>query len=244
MVIGELDYYTSMCCVFPTFQQPKLERINIHKAPGPDCLPNWFLRDFAFALCDPLCCIFNSSLSEGIVSAVWKQANVVAVPKTRPPKSIETDLRPISLTPTLSKVFESLVGRWVLNAIGENFDKKQFGALKGRSTTHALVDMMHMWHKAIDEQHSVKIVFVDYAKAFDNVDHKLVMTKLAELGVPQILTRWLHSFMSHRQQRVKIGKVVSEWASPNGGMPQGTWLGVYIFLTLINDLKYQSTQVC
>ena len=63
------------------------------------------------------------------------------------------------------------------------------------------------------------------------------MTKLAELGVPQILTRWLHSFMSHRQQRVKIGKVVSEWASPNGGMPQGTWLGVYIFLTLINDLK-------
>ena len=58
-----------------------------------------------------------------------------------------------------------------------------------------------------------------------------------DLGVPQVLIRWLHSFMSNRQQRVKIGEVVSEWASPNGGMPQGTWLGVYIFLTLINDLK-------
>ena len=64
-----------------------------------------------------------------------------------------------------------------------------------------------------------------------------MLSKLAELGVPQLLVRWLHSFLSNRQQRVKIGEVVSEWLSPNGGMPQGTWLGVYIFLTLINDLK-------
>ena len=75
----------------------RLEHIKIRKAPGPDNLPNWFLRDFAFALCDPLCFIFNSSLREGVVPAVWKQANIIAVPKTKPPKSVEQDLRPISL---------------------------------------------------------------------------------------------------------------------------------------------------
>jgi len=229
---GELDYTISPEDVFR-----KLERINIRKAPGPDCLPNWFLRDFAFALCDPLCAIFNSSIAEGVVPAIWKQANITAVPKTRPPRLIESDLRPISLTPTLSKVFESLVGKWILEVLNEKFDKKQYGALKGRSTTHALTDMLHTWHKALDEEQSVKIVFVDYAKAFDHVDHETIMSKLVDLGVPQVLIRWLHSFMSNRQQRVKIGEIVSEWASPNGGMPQGTWFGVYIFLTLINDLK-------
>jgi len=102
----------------------KLERINIRKAPGPDNLPNWFLRDFGFALCDPLAWIFNSSIKEGIVPSIWKRANVVAIPKIKPPKSIEQDLRPISLTPTISKIFESIVGKWMLDAIGDKFDKK------------------------------------------------------------------------------------------------------------------------
>ena len=168
---------------------------------------------------------------------VWKQANIVAIPKSKPPKLIEQDLRPISLTPTLSKIFESLIGRWMLEKIGDKFDKNQFGALKGRSTTHALVDIVHKWHKAVDDKKSVRIVFVDYAKAFDHVDHPTVMTKLSAIGVPPIVLRWLHSFLTDRQQRVMINGIFSDWASPNGGMPQGTWLGPYVFLTLINDLS-------
>ena len=80
-------------------------------------------------------------------------------------------------------------------------------------------------------------MFVDYAKAFNHVDHPIVMRKLADLGVPPILLRWIHSFLSNRQQRVKIGEVFSDWGSPNGGMPQGTWLGPYVFISLINDLN-------
>jgi hypothetical protein len=101
----------------------KLERITIRKAPGRDSSPNWFLRDFAFALCKPLCYMFNLSVAGRIVPSIWKLANIIAVLKIRPPKLIESDLRPISPTPTLSKVFESLVGRWVVNAITEKFDK-------------------------------------------------------------------------------------------------------------------------
>ena len=187
---GECNYNITAEIVFN-----KLERINIRKAPGPDSLPNWFLRDFAFALCDPLAWIFNSSIREGLVPKIWKKANVVAIPKIKPPKSVEQDLRPISLTSTISKVFESLVGKWMLDAIGDKLDKQQFGAIKGRSTSHALVDIMHKWHKALDERQAIRVVFIDYAKAFDHVDHPTVIKKLAVLGVPPIILRWIHSLL-------------------------------------------------
>ena len=93
----------------------------------------------------------------------------------------------------------------MLETIYDKFDRKQFGAVKGRSTTHALVDILHKWHKAPDEEESVRVVFVDYAKAFDHVDHPTVMRKLADLGVPPVLLRWIHSFLTNRQQCVKIG---------------------------------------
>ena len=233
----EASFEESDFTISPEAVFRRLEKINIRKAPGPDNLPNWFLRDFAFALCNPLCCIFNSSLQEGVMPAIWKQADVVPIPKTKPPKSVEQDLRPISLTPTLSKVLESLVGRFMLNSIGDNFDRKQFGALKGRSTSHELVDIFHKWHRALDQRQSVRVVFVDYAKAFDHVDHGTVLNKLHEMGIPPKILRWLSSFLLDRKQRVKIGRVLSEWARPNGGMPQGTWLGPYVFLALINDLS-------
>ena len=150
---------------------------------------------------------------------------------------MENDIRPISLTCTLSKLLESITGKWVLEAISSKIDPKQFGGIKGRSTSHALIDILHSWHEALDKRNSVRAVFVDYAKAFDHVDHNLVMSKMSALNVPEDVTRWLHSFLSERQQRVKIGNTVSNWCTANGGMPQGTWLGPYVFIVLINDLK-------
>jgi hypothetical protein len=81
------------------------------------------------------------------------------------------------------------------------------------------------------------VLFVDCAKAFDHVDHTTVLLKMAALRIDPKLLKWMHSFLFQRQQRVKIGLVFSSWATLNGGMPQGTWLGPYVFLMLINDLK-------
>jgi len=167
----------------------------------------------------------------------WKQANVVPVPKVNPPKSIASDLRPIAMTPTVSKVLESIVGSWILDQVRSQLDDHQFGALKGRSTTHALIDMLHYWHKALDEGHSVRMLFVDYEKAFDHVDHCVVIQKLKAYGVPDFITRWVTSFLAERQQRVKISDVFSQWITLRGGMPQGSWLGPLIFIILIDDLR-------
>ena len=86
----------------------KLNQINIHKAPGPDGLTNWILRDFSLQLAGPVCAIFSASLREGFIPTNWKEANVIQVPKVHPPRSIETGLRPISVTAMLGKLLEFL----------------------------------------------------------------------------------------------------------------------------------------
>ena len=156
-------------------------------------------------------CIFNTSVRTGIFPQRWKQANVIPVPKVQPPGNIKTDLRPISLTPTLSKLLESYVGNWMVNRVLPKLDQKQFGALRGRSTTHALIDMTHMWHQALDQSLSARDLFVDFTKAFDRVDHTIVINKLTELGIPGSVIKWFASFLVNGQQRVKTGDCLSSW---------------------------------
>jgi Reverse transcriptase (RNA-dependent DNA polymerase) len=108
---------------------------------------------------------------------------LVPIPKSHPLKPIQEDLRPISLTPTLSKLLESLIGRWVVTTIAGKFDARQFGALRGRSTTHALTAITHMWHEALENRNSIRALFVDYSKAFDHVDHSTVLRKMAALDI-------------------------------------------------------------
>ena len=215
----------------------RLSRINIHKSTGPDNIPNWLLRDLAFALAEPICFIFNSSISQSTMPTIWKSANVITIPKSSPPTDVNNDLRPISLTPTLSKILESFIGNWMLERISTKFDPYQYGALKGRSTVHELVHYMHICHQAIEQHQAVRTLFIDFSKAFDHVDHSTVLSKMTALGVQPFIIKWMHSFLSNRQQRVKIDGFTSEWVTLNGGVPQGSWLGPYVFLIHIDDLK-------
>ena len=115
-------------------------------------------------------------------------ADVLPIPKVHPPMSVQSDLRPFSLTPTISKQLEAIVGRWFLTYVSDQIDKPQYGSLhmKGRSTTHALIDIVHHWSEALDGGKSVRTLFVDYAKAFDHVDHGTILKKLSTVRRPGI----------------------------------------------------------
>ncbi|XP_035696845.1 uncharacterized protein LOC118430243 [Branchiostoma floridae] len=115
----------------------ELRNINTRKAAGPDDIPNRTIKEFSYEISTPLTHILNASLAEGVVTVQWRQANIVPLPKSRPP-SIE-ELRPISLTPVLAKVVERFVATRLYSDIKENIDPTQFGCLAGRSTTHCLV---------------------------------------------------------------------------------------------------------
>lgn len=123
-----------------------------------------------------------------------------------------------------------------MQQIRGKLDKRQYGCLKGRSTTHELVDILHHWHQALDKEQSVRAVFIDYAKAFDHVDHSTVIRKLHGLGVSDVLLRWICSFLLNRQQRVKLSETLSGWLPLTGAMPQGSYLWPLTFITLIDDL--------
>ena len=104
-------------------------------------MPAWVLRDNASTLAVPLTALFNTSLQDGVIPALWKTAHVIPLPKKQPPQSIEKDIRPISLTPIVSKMFESIVMKWVDHILENKIDDKQFGGGVGTSTMDALVEM-------------------------------------------------------------------------------------------------------
>ena len=156
-----------------------------NKATGPDNIPAWVLRNYANVLAPPLTAIFNNSLREGVLPMEWKMANVIPLPKTSPPVSIEKNIRPISLTPIAAKVFESIIMKWVNETIEGEIDAKQFGGISGTSTIDVLVELVHMWYKATDKLNSY--VMLDFSKAFDLIKHHLLLNKLqSRVGCPHI----------------------------------------------------------
>ena len=218
--------------------QRALQNVKYRKATGPDNIPPWMVTNYAHLLAPPVTAIFNSSLREGKLHDLWKTATIVPVPKKHPPGSLENDIRPISLTPILAKVFEGIVLNWVDDVISPQIDERQFGGLAGTGTTDALVEMVHTWYEATDKPDTfVRVLLVDYSKAFDHINHDILIAKLYYMGLPAYLVRWMAAFLIDRQQSVKIGDTVSSIGYPNGGVPQGTLSAPKNFLVQINDLQ-------
>jgi hypothetical protein len=188
--------------------------------PYHDQVRDKLLKTFAYILAEPITDIFNVSLSSGVVPEIWKQANIFSIPKESPPK-ILCDFRPISLISTISKVLEEFVVDWITEDICDKIDAKQFGSLKGGSTTKCLLDMLHNWISNVDKQgNSLRVCLLDFSTAFDRININIPIEKLLNLGVRRCLIPWICNFLSDRKQRVKLGETVSDWMSVNAGVPQ------------------------
>ena len=160
----------------------KLLNLNPYKACGPDNIPPRLLKTVAYELAGPISDIFNRSLSTGIVPSLSKASNISPIPKEKPP-SIESDFRPISLTPCLAKVLEEFVAEWLINDIKDKIDPKQFGCLKGTSTSLCLLDIFHNWLSSLDSPGQyVRICYLDFSKAFDRINFNILVQKLIAIA--------------------------------------------------------------
>ena len=123
---------------------------------------------------------------ESRLPSSWKEADIVPVPKQKPVNDINKYLRPISLTPVLSKVAEEYVVEYFLkhSVLKKKADPNQFGTLPGLNTTYALISMLHKWNGDTDGNSAVRMVLFYFKKAFDLIDHHILIQKLISYEIP------------------------------------------------------------
>lgn len=225
----------------PSIGQVKtiLKQLNPKKATGSDKIPAWFLKRYCEELAPVVHNIIYASIVQCKYPTAYKHALVTPIPKVTPPRDIENDFRQISILPQMAKVLEKL--KLKMNIPSSKINDSQHAFINSRSTVSALTHISQNWFNVTDNSKSIKngvhALFIDFRKAFDLVDHGILLSKLAEMNVTKAFWLWTRSFLEDRSQQVKLAGTLSSIKPCPAGVPQGSVISPTLFNVHVNDLE-------
>lgn len=210
-------------------------------AAGSDGIPYWLYSECASELSHILSKLINFSINEGAVPQAWKQAVITPVPKTTPVSSVK-DLRPISVTPVISRIVERLVVRdYLVPYVPREKLIDQYAYKATGNTTCAIINITDTVGRMLETNRYVRCLLLDFSKAFDTVDHLALLQKLRSYHLPGNVVSWIVSFLTDRTQCTKIDGILSELEYINRSIVQGSAIGPMSFSIYVADLKPKGT---
>ena len=215
-----------------------LRSLDKNKGAGCDNVPPIFLVSCAASLSLPITILFRKSLQDCALPVVWKRAQIIPIHKKGSRLQID-NYRPISILNCIGKLFERIVYTNIHPIIAQAVSNTQHGFMPGRSTTSNLAVFTNFVLNEMENGGQVDVVYTDFEKAFDRVDHDILLRKLEMLGIHGDLLRWISSYLSNRSQAVVLGGFRSDYISVPSGVPQGSLLGPLLYNAYIFDIyKY------
>ena len=227
-----------------SFLKPNIEdieneiiKLNINKPTTFNNIPAKILIDSS-QICSPyITKILDDSITCSNFPDSLKKADITPAYK-KDDRTNKENYRPVSILPSISKLFERNMYDQIYSYIHDHLSNYLCGFRKGYNTQHCLIIMIEKWRKALDERNIAGALLTDLSKAFDCLNHELLIAKLEAYGFDHSSLAYIYSYLSNRKQRTKVNNSFSKWADIKSGIPQGSIIGPLLFNIYINDIFF------